>query len=41
MKRTTYTRQPVIPQGWTGRDFNNWAKYIDTQVRKLLFKKQN
>lgn len=42
MKRT-FTHQPVIPAGYTGRDFNNWQKYLHTQIDKVtrpyLFKK--
>jgi hypothetical protein len=42
MKRT-FTQQPVIPAGYTGRDFNNWQKYLHTQIDKVtrpyLFKK--
>jgi hypothetical protein len=42
MKRT-FTQQPVIPAGYTGRDFNNWQKYLHTQIDKVahpyIFKK--
>ena len=42
MKRT-FTHQPIIPQGYTGRDFNNWQKYLHEQLDKLtrpyLYKK--
>jgi hypothetical protein len=42
MKRT-FTQQPVIPQGYTGRDFNNWQKYLHAQLdritRPYLYKK--
>jgi len=42
MKRT-FTQQPVVPQGYTGRDFNNWQKYLHAQLDKItrpyLYKK--
>jgi len=34
MKRT-YTHQPVIPKGYTGRSFNTWQKYLHTQLDKI------
>jgi len=42
MKRT-FTHQPIVPHGYTGRDFNNWQKYLHEQLDKLtrpyLYKK--
>jgi hypothetical protein len=34
MKRT-FTQQPIVPTGYTGRDFNNWQKYLHEQITKL------
>lgn len=34
MKRT-FTSQPVVPKGYTGRDYNNWIKYLQKQIDKL------
>lgn len=40
MKRT-HTQRPVIPKGWTGKNFNNWAKYIHAQVSKKIIKQHS
>jgi hypothetical protein len=34
MKRT-FTQQPIIPSGYTGRNFNNWQKYLQKQIEKI------
>ena len=34
MKRT-FTHQPIVPMGYTGRDFNNWQKYLHKQIEKI------
>jgi hypothetical protein len=34
MKRT-FTLQPIVPTGYTGRDYNNWQKYLQKQIDKL------
>ena len=34
MKRT-YTTQPVIPQGYTGKNFNLWQKHLQKQLDKI------
>lgn len=34
MKRT-FTSKPVIPAGYTGRDYNNWQNYLQKQLDKL------
>lgn len=39
MKRTS-TVQPVVPKGYTGRDYNNWQKYLQKQLDKLHNPKQ-
>lgn len=35
MKAKTFTQQPVIPPGYTGRDINNWYKHLEAQYEKL------
>lgn len=34
MKRTS-TQQPVIPQGYTGRNFNLWIRYVQREIDKV------
>lgn len=34
MKRT-FTQQPTIPIGYTGRDFKSWQKYLQDQIDKI------
>jgi hypothetical protein len=34
MKRT-FTHQPIVPTGYTGRDFNSWQKYLQEQIDKM------
>lgn len=34
MKRT-FTAKPIVPTGYTGRDYNNWQKYLQKQIDKL------
>ena len=34
MKRT-FTSQPIVPTGYTGRDYNNWQKYLQKQIDKF------
>lgn len=34
MKRT-FTNQPVVPAGYTGRDYNNWQKHLQKQIDKI------
>lgn len=36
--RRTFTQQPVIPTGYTGRNFNSWQKYLQTQIEKIYAK---
>lgn len=36
MKRT-FTQQPVIPEGYTGKNFNSWSKYIHKQLEKTVY----
>jgi len=31
MKRTA-THPPVVPKGYTGRDFNNWQRYLQGEI---------
>lgn len=31
----TSTHKPVIPNGYTGRDFNNWIKYLKSQIDNI------
>ncbi len=33
--KQTFTQQPIIPNGYTGRDFNNWQKYLQKQLEKF------
>jgi hypothetical protein len=33
--KQTFTQQPIIPVGYTGRDFNNWQKYLQAQIDKI------
>ena len=35
MKQQTLTQQPIIPPGYTGRDFNSWQKYLQKQLEKI------
>jgi hypothetical protein len=34
MKRT-FTQQPIVPMGYTGRDYNDWQKYLQKQLEKF------
>jgi len=31
----TSTQKPVIPNGWTGRNFNLWQKHIQKKLDKI------
>lgn len=33
--KQVFTQQPVIPAGYTGRDFNRWQKYLQAQIDKI------
>jgi len=33
--KQTFTQQPTIPTGYTGRDFNSWQKYLQKQIDKI------
>ena len=33
--KQTFTQQPIIPIGYTGRNFNNWQKYLQKQIDKI------
>lgn len=33
--RKTSTQQPIVPPGWTGRDYNNWHKYLKSQLDRI------
>lgn len=33
--KQTFTQQPIIPTGYTGRNFNNWQKYLQKQLDKI------
>jgi hypothetical protein len=34
MKQTS-TNQPIVPIGYTGRNFNSWQKYLQQQLDKV------
>jgi hypothetical protein len=38
--KKTFTHQPVIPEGYTGTDYNDWAKYVDSVVHPKPKKKK-
>lgn len=33
--KPTFTQQPIIPTGYTGRNFNNWQLYLQKQIDKI------
>ena len=33
--KQTFTQQPIIPTGYTGRNFNDWQKYLHKQLDKI------
>lgn len=37
--RRTFTVAPVIPRGYTGRNFNSWQKYLQAQIEKIYGRK--
>jgi len=32
--KQTFTQQPTIPTGYTGRDYASWQKYLQEQIEK-------
>jgi hypothetical protein len=33
--KQTFTQQPIVPTGYTGRNFNSWQKYLQKQIDKI------
>lgn len=31
----TFTKQPVVPIGYTGQSFNEWQKYLQAEREKI------
>lgn len=33
--KQVFTQQPVIPAGYTGRNFNAWQKHLQKQIDRI------
>lgn len=40
MAKRLLTKPPVIPKGWTGKNYNSWHQYLDAEISLIYMNRK-